>query len=225
MLAVPTLILSKAPSDWRTCTDLSQFDWRDIPHLPPFLLAESGKPAEQQTTARLCADNERLYAHFECCDRDIWGSYVDQDQWPRDQKIYNEEVVELFIGVADGNRAISHYFEFEVNPHGVLLDVAIFNPNSEQQKVEVDFSWHCRGIGWSANRQDDEDRWQVTLAIPWRSLTTQSPIPSDWRGNFYRIERPRDGTPPEFSCWSPTMNNPADFHEPACFGKIIRPNF
>ena len=38
-----------------------------------------------------------------------------------------------------------------------------------------------------------------------------------WRGNFYRIERPHDAEP-EFSGWSPTMTDPADFHKPAYFG-------
>jgi len=40
-----------------------------------------------------------------------------------------------------------------------------------------------------------------------------------WRGNLYRIERPRDGEP-EFSAWSPTLTRPADFHQPARFGTL-----
>jgi hypothetical protein len=45
------------------------------------------------------------------------------------------------------------------------------------------------------------------------------PIANCWRANFYRIERPHDAEP-EFSCWSPTMSDPADFHKPAYFGVL-----
>ena len=38
--------------------------------------------------------------------------------------------------------------------------------------------------------------------------------------NFYRIDRPRDGSKAEFSCWSPTLETPANFHLPARFGLL-----
>jgi hypothetical protein len=57
------------------------------------------------------------------------------------------------------------------------------------------------------------------LAIPWRSVAPPGDLPRMWRANFYRIERPRDGEP-EFSCWSATLTDPADFHRPARFGVL-----
>ena len=44
-------------------------------------------------------------------------------------------------------------------------------------------------------------------------------LPDTWRANLYRIERPRDAAP-EYSCWSPTLTDPADFHKPARFGVL-----
>ena len=66
-----------------------------------------------------------------------------------------------------------------------------------------------RMVGTGTERQD----WWAELSIPWEK-------PSKiWRANFYRVERPRDGAP-EFTCWSPTLTNPADFHKPARFGLL-----
>ena len=39
-----------------------------------------------------------------------------------------------------------------------------------------------------------------------------------WRVNFYRIER---GDETEFTAWSPTYRDPADFHVPDCFGELV----
>ncbi|MFT5196382.1 MAG: hypothetical protein ACI9EW_001089 [Cellvibrionaceae bacterium] len=226
MRYLPILTIPTAPTAWDNIQDIRHLDWDDVPRLPPFLLAETGVPAEQQTAARLCADNHRLYAHFECEDRDIWGTWYreTEDQLIRKRKIYDEEVIELFIGVANEESApISCYTEFEVSPNGVLLDVAVTNPNTSQDDIKINFDWHCPNVMWHAERHDRDNRWTATLAIPWAALTDQRPIPTHWRGNCYRIERPRDGTKPEFSCWSPTMTDPAQFHQPAWFGTFIRP--
>lgn len=230
MQNLPILTIPNAPSTWQDSDELSQLSWEEIPRLTSFLLAESGLPAEQQTVVRICADSQRLYARFECEDRDIWGSWGGEhaSQADRNLKIYDEEVVELFVGVApligiDEPVVLSRYFEFEISPNGVLLDVGVYNPNPNRIPAEIDFDWHCPGVKWMAERYDNNNQWIANIAIPWTSLTGQRPIPTQWRGNFYRIERPRDGTNPEFSCWSPTMADPANFHRPAYFGTLIRP--
>jgi hypothetical protein len=79
-------------------------------------------------------------------------------------------------------------------------------------------------LQWSAERNDAANHWRAYLVVPWRSIGAPSHphsgvLPQEWRANFYRIERPR-GQAPEFSCWSPTMSNPADYHRPAYFGHL-----
>ncbi|HEY6323364.1 MAG TPA: hypothetical protein VJA16_17615 [Thermoanaerobaculia bacterium] len=56
-------------------------------------------------------------------------------------------------------------------------------------------------------------------ALPAGSRPAAGQPPRRWRANFYRIERPR-GSPPELSCWSPTLTEPADFHRPDRFGVL-----
>lgn len=209
--SLPQLSVPRAPASWGAQAQAA-WNWAGVPALPPFTLADGSGPAGQQTVARVCYDSQTLYARFDCDDRDIWGTYT-----RRDEPIYDEEVVELFLspGEADPVR----YFEFEVSPNGVLLDAAVYNPTGQRAELEVDFSWNCPGLRWQAVRDDAAGHWWALLAIPWAAVGASDKLPVVWRANFYRIERPRDAGP-EFSCWSPTMTDPADFHKPAYFGLL-----
>jgi hypothetical protein len=155
---------------------------------------------------------ETLYVRFDCDDCDIWGTYTD-----RDDPIYDEEVVEIFLGAGEAD--LVRYFEFEVSPNGVLFDARIYNPTSQRTELEWDETWNCPGIRWQAVRDDAANQWWAVVTIPWMAVGPPGDPSSIWRANFYRIERPRDAEP-EYSCWSPTMTAPADFHKPAYFGVL-----
>ncbi|HET9223162.1 MAG TPA: carbohydrate-binding family 9-like protein [Roseiflexaceae bacterium] len=209
---LPHLRVPRAPAGWNRDANLAALAWESIAALPPFVLADGSQPAIQQTVARVCYDEDALYIRFDCQDRDIWATYS-----RRDDSIYDEEVVEVFI--APGSAAPTRYFEFEVSPNGVLLDALIDNPTSQRADLRVDCEWDCPGLRWLAERDDAAGSWWVALAIPWGSIESPGLPTTIWRANFYRIERPRDAAP-EFSCWSPTYTEPADFHKPECFGVL-----
>jgi hypothetical protein len=204
---LPHLRVPNAP--FEAGLDLAEWDWDGVPALPPLLRADGSGPAAQQTQVRACADAYTLYVRFDCEDRDIWATYA-----RRDDPIYDEEVVEVMI--SPGPATPARYYEFELSPAGVLFDALIHNPNSRRADMTVETAWDCRGLRWLAVRDDAARRWWATLAIPWAALAAQG-THTTWRVNFYRIERPRDAEP-EYSCWSPTMTEPADFHKPAYFG-------
>jgi hypothetical protein len=186
--------------------------WAELTALPPFRLADGSGPALQQTTARLCHDGTAIYVRFDCDDHDIWGTYEQ-----RDDPIYDEEVVEVFI--SPGPETPTRYYELEVSPNGVLFDVLIDNPTSQRADLQTDFTWDCPGLRWWASRDDRAGRWWALLAIPWAAIGPPGAPQRLWRANFYRIERPR-GAAPECRCWSPTWTTPADFHKPAYFGTL-----
>ncbi len=208
----PRLIVPRTPQTWDRRVEWTTWDWGAIPALPPFILADGSGPAEQQTVARVCYDSRALYVRFDCDDRDIWGTF-----YRRDQPIYAEEVVELFIGVGEEDPV--RYYEFEISPNAALFDAEIYNPTPQRRDMVVDVVWNCREIKWHAERRDDDQLWWAMLAIPWDAIKPSGPMPPRWRANFCRIERPHDG-PPEFSSWSPTKTEPADFHKPAFFGTL-----
>jgi hypothetical protein len=211
-LTTPVFQVQKLPEHWRTDDGYAQWPWQDIAPLPPFIVADGSGPARDQTSVRLAYDAHHLYARFDCHDRDIWGVATE-----RDSPIYDEEVVELFI--APGPDTPTHYYEFEVSPLGTLLDLTVHSPSGDRADMHTDFAWNCPGLIWSAQRNDAARRWTAYLIVPWRSIGAGDRLPTVWRANFYRIERPR-GEPPEFSCWSPTLTEPADYHRPARFGRL-----
>jgi hypothetical protein len=184
--------------------------WDVLDAITPLYLADGSGPAIQQTRVRVCFDERALYVRFDCDDRDIWGTYT-----KRDEPIYDEEVVEVFV--AAGEAAPIQYFEFQVSPNEVLFDATIYNPASTREHLKWDATWQCPGLRWMAQRDDAKNCWWGAFAIPWASITADGKIPSVCRANFYRIERPRDAET-EYSCWSPTLTDPADFHKPARFG-------
>ena len=192
--------------------DPLQWTWDELPALAPFTLADGSGLAIQQTVTKIGYDADTLYVHYTCADSDIWGTYTE-----RDEPIYDEEVAEIFIGA--GTERLINYYEFQVSPNGVLLDARIHNPHERREDIVVDFGWNCPGIRWGAQIDEAAQRWWAFLIIPWKSICASDERPHQWRTNFYRIERPRNGED-EYSCWSPTMTEPADFHKPSRFGLL-----
>lgn len=160
---------------------------------------------------------ESLRVRFECRDGFRWATFTE-----RDQPLWQEEVVELFI--APGAEHPKRYFEIELNPNGALFDATIHNPEGRRDTMTADLSWDCPGIQWRVGHGDGQD-WWAELDLPLRSLLDDpaSPIPPIWRANFFRVERPQGPDRPEadeYSSWSPTFRRPADFHLPKNFGYL-----
>jgi len=162
---------------------------------------------------RLRHDQENLHIHFECDDTDIWGTHHE-----RNDPLYEEECVEIFIAPDDADPIT--YFEIEVSPLNTIFAARIHNPNSRRSDMSADLDWPCEGLQTETHVDKANDRWSVKIFIPLSSLTDGGKIPTLWRANFFRIDRPRDGSPHEFSAWSPTMKTPPDFHQPKSFGLL-----
>ena len=191
--------------------------WERAGAVGPRRLADGSGVAAQRTEVRLAWDARGLYVRFECADRDAWGTYR-----RRNDPIYLEEVVEVFL--APGEAAPRRYWELEVSPLGTLFDAWIDNPDGRRDTLRADPGWDCPGLRWEVGRGGAREDWWAALALPWSALSPDAgpggPPPALWRANLYRIERPRDGSPPEFSAWSPTLADPPDFHRPARFGSL-----
>ena len=209
---LPHLVVPRVAEDWNTNLAFPAWQWNGATTLPPFILADGSGEAIQQTVTRVCYNQQALFVRFDCVDRDIWGTGT-----KRDDPIYDEEVVEVFIG--PGAATPVDYYEFEVSPNGVMLDLTVHNPDSSRATIKLDATWDCPDLQWFAERDDANQRWWAVMVLPWASIGAPAELPKIWRANFYRIERPRDSEP-EYSCWSPTMTEPADYHKPGYFGVL-----
>ena len=219
----PMLTLPTAPPDWQPA-DLQTLNWELVPALTPFLVWDGSIAARWQTRVQICANAQALFVHFACEDADIWGTYTQ-----RDDPIYDEEVVEFFIGA--GEDTPTDYFEFEISPNGVLFDARVHNTlaadGHRAPNMQVDAAWNCEGVHWFAERNEAgaaaarQGDWHAAIALPWQSLLPDGSTtpPTIWRANFYRIERPQGGEA-EFSAWAPPLGQHPDFHRAGQFGKM-----
>jgi len=218
---LPTCICKRATGSIRIDGRLNEAAWKAAELLSPFVISDGSAPAARPTRVRACWSDTHLYIAFEATDTDIWGTLTEHDA-----PIYNEEVVEAFL---DPDGDLVRYFELEISPRNITFDGLAYNPTGLRGDLKVDAGWECAGWqtavmvdGTLDDRTDTDRLWTVEMAIPFASLAPEcqsAPKPGDiWRANFYRI----DLTPvPEFSCWSPTLVSPPNFHVPARFGKLV----
>jgi hypothetical protein len=144
-----------------------------------------GSPGRVRTTARLLWDDKYLYVSFDCEDPDVWSTFT-----KRDEPLYTQEVVEVFID-ADGDGRT--YNEIEVNAANVLFDA--YYPERRQG---MDLSWDSEALtavtvqGTLNDASDKDEGWRVEMRIPIEKLAAVPhvpPRPGDrWRFNLYRLE-------------------------------------
>lgn len=190
-LAVPSL----APTD--RLVSLPAISLRD---------AVTGRAPRLATSVRIGRRSDALLVRFDGRDEGVTATYT-----RRDEPLWKEDVFEVFLGPEESPTV---YYEFEVNPNGALFDARVSSPEGRRSTMSADVSWNCPGFG--ARVRLRPDRWSALLTIP------LAPIGGSevrrWRANFYRIDR---GKADEYSAWRPTLADPADFHVPRCFGKLI----
>ena len=145
----------------------------------------------------------------------------------RDERLWNEEVVELFLDVGATGRS---YAEIEWNPVNAVVDLWVDRPENRYDK-----EWDAAGLESRVHpRKDSAGRtsgWTVTSILPWRALAAKAPpgtalppVPGDrWRFNVFRIERPGGPKEPEkdaqLLAWSPTGHR--SFHVPLAFREMV----
>lgn len=185
-------------------------------------------PGECRTAFVARWDAEHLYVAFLAADTSIWYTYAH-----RDDPLYDEEVVEIFLAPRG---ELTHYFELELNPGNVIFDADVHSPHLLRATMTVDRSWTCTGLktrihatlpvhrepGGAGRSTEGGVRagvWIALWQIPWAGLGEPPPVPGAvWRGNFYRIDR---GPSDRYLAWSPTGEDPPNFHVPPRFGRIL----
>jgi len=186
--------------------------WEGATRLTPLTRAQDGLPPEQPTVVRLQGSASGLHVRFDCADSEIRCTHVRHDA-----ALWEEETVEIFV--AAGDVVPARYVEIEVNPAGTLFDAIVDNPQGRRATMRVDTSWAAAGLAARVEREAAA-RWSAELCLPWRAIWGRGDPPGVLRANFFRIDRPL-GTEAEFSAWSPTLVEPADFHRPERFGTIV----
>lgn len=187
-------------------------------YLKNSLTLEPAGDSDYETYAQVVYDDTHLYIGFSCNDRDIHSSFA-----KRDEHLWKEEAVEVFIDTDDSNP--NDYVEIEVSPKNVLYDSYIVAP--QDIDVEETSKYNLKGIrtavhldGTTGNRQDTDRNWTVEIAIPFAEIAPgfhpDQLKDAAWKINFYRINQ--DASPLKYMAWSPTQGS---FHKPERFGTVI----
>lgn len=179
--------------------------WDDIEEV---VLVEtaSGASARMSTRAKACWTTEYVCFLFRCEDDYIVSNYSN-----RDDPIYEEDVVEIFIDEAgDGRR----YIELELSPKLVVFDAVI--ENNLAGHIQLDVDWNIEDLRTNMYQTEDPVyRYEYEIMIPHQAFLNSISAGKQWRVNLYRIDEQEDGTK-EYLAWSPTRA--IDFHKPEFFG-------
>lgn len=175
----------------------------------------AGGEVSKKTFVKLLWNNSWLYAGFYCEEDYIFAAKTGYNE-----KLYEEDVVELFI---DDNLDLKTYTEIEINPLNAVLHYSIHNNLAGRilQFARVDKTVRSAVL-------QDQEKQEVTIeaAIPLAEFITARNIPpkngEHWLFNIYRINNTRSGSV-EYSAWSPT--GIINFHMPESFGKLIFEDF
>ena len=208
-----------------TATTEPEIPRLDVPRLGPTDRLVSLRPVELRdsatgaaprlrTAVRVGLRNGALLVRFDGRDAGTVATLT-----RRDDLLWTEDVYEVFLASFDPPTL---YFEFEVNPLGTLFDAHVESPDLVRRTMRVDQSWNLPGL--SGKSRVRPGRWSAVLKIPLAGLVggiaADVDLPRAWRANFFRVDR---GSPDEFSAWSPTWTDPADFHVAERFGILELP--
>lgn len=116
---------------------LDEADWLAAPRSPRFVDLISGKRAIHDTRAAVMWDDDCLYVGYW-----IEEPFVRATLTERDSLIYTNNDVECFIAGPDG------YYEFEINAHGAIYEVAFIWDEAYESGRFVswpEFAWSAPG--------------------------------------------------------------------------------
>jgi hypothetical protein len=191
--------------------------WQDTPAI------EWG-PERYRTRFQARWDAEALHVRFDAVDDGPWHTMT-----RRDDHIWDEEVVEIFLD-ADGSGR--NYAELEISPINVVCDLRVETPWPALKSLT---EWDWAGLETAVEPLKDAhgtvEGWTAVGRLPWSGLRSLYPSPgvtlppgpgAGWRFNVFRIKRPGGPEAPQKGVILAAWSKPAgpSFHDPAAFQRL-----
>ncbi len=197
----PTILCLQLPRDPDVNQGADAPEWAGVSWFTEFvdiLGPEHGRgPGELR--ARLGWTERGLYLNAEIPQNHLWVTQLEHDA-----ELYLDDVFELFLEPdGDGH----HYFEWEINPLGVTLDLTMDRPyvcgGTRNDDWEIPgLATHIVTYGPVNDPSSECQGWDLTAFFPWAAFgapgsTGQAPEVGDvWRANLMKVAYPvevRDG--------------------------------
>ncbi len=127
--------------------------------------------------------------------------------------LWNRDVVEVFLNPQA--ERVNHYYEFEVSPNNLWIDLEI---NKDQSPFN-DASWDSR-FEHATHVDPERHIWTCEMRIPVAPMGAKEISAGDeWRLNLFRAEGPDGDSQRHFLSWS-SIPTGTSFHVPTRFGII-----
>jgi alpha-galactosidase len=149
------------------------------------------------------------------CQYTTLNVYDDKDTSKDFWQLWDRDVVEIFLNPQPEH--MRHYYEFEVAPNNLWIDLEIDLDKKPFGNAKWDSGFE------HATRVDAANHvWTCELRIPVAALTGDKPLAAntEWRINFFRADGQGDDTKRRFLSWSLVHNDTDSFHAPWSFGVI-----
>jgi len=166
---------------------------------------------QRETEVRLLWTGETLFLRFRCRYRSL-TTFSDSDPAGRRYQLWDRDVAEVFL--KPDPSAPHRYWEFEVSPNGMWIDLDIDLDNKPPGHKGNPAS----GMKSRVVLDEKQKIWTAEITLPVRNLAPAFDPRKDWRANFFRVEGPAE--PRFYSSWQPTHTPRPSFHVPEAFGKL-----
>jgi len=144
--------------------------WRKAEVLDFYVPVSHSRPISK-TEGRLLWDDKNLYVGYKAYDKDIFSYHTE-----RDSQTCNDDVLEVFLKPDPDKEP---YYNFEINALGTVYDALNLKRGAGGGGHIRWKMWNCEGLkigvhieGTINNPEDEDEFWQLEVAIPFASLPT-----------------------------------------------------
>ena len=178
-------------------------------------------PHPYRTRFRACWDPIALHVRFDALDNAPWHTMT-----TRDDHIWEEEVVEIFLDLDGSGR---NYAELEISPINVVCDLRVPSPwPSLASLTEWDWEGMTSAVAPLRDSAGAVEGWTALARLPWTGAQSLYPTPTvslppqpgqACLFNVFRIKRPGGPARPHDGVVLAAWSRPAgpSFHDTAAF--------
>jgi hypothetical protein len=187
---------------WKTA------DWVRVDH------DMSGQKEYPQSAMEIATAWTPHYVYFAYrCNYTVLNVFEDADPAVEKQGLWTRDVVEVFLNPQP--ERVNHYYEFEVSPNNLWLDLEI---NKDRSPFN-DSSWDSH-FEHATHVDPEHHIWTCEFRIPVASMGVKEiPAGAEWRLNLFRADGPGDDAQRRHLSWS-SIPTGVTFHTPTRFGII-----
>ena len=207
-------IISKfSPVDFVPDGNLQKEVWKtaDWVHMDHDMSGQKHYPQSETDIATVWTPYYVYFAYR--CKYTELNIYKDADPAVEKWGLWNRDVVEAFINAQP--ERVNHYYEFEVSPNNLWIDLEI---NKDQSPFN-DADWDS-GFDHATHIDPEHHTWTAEMRIPVAALGAKEIYAgAEWRLNLFRADGQGEDHQRRFMSWS-TIPEGGTFHVPTRFGII-----